>query len=33
MGDQGVDLRELHGQDHENDAALGLGRHPRRSGS
>ncbi len=26
--DSGADLRDFHGQDHDNDAALGLGEHP-----
>jgi hypothetical protein len=33
MGDRGADLREFHGQEHENDVALGLGRYPRRAGA
>ncbi len=29
--DSGTDLRDFHGRDHDNDAALGLGEHPHRA--
>ncbi len=31
--DGGADLRAFHGQEHDNDAALGLGQHPRGAGA